>query len=215
MPGIRNGRTPFFLGLLALLLLCFMAAPLTAAEDSLIKLPQPDMAGGDPLMLAMKKRASSRELGDELPGRQQLADLLWAAGGYNRPEENKFTVPIMKPESDLLIHLILPDGVYHYDPKKNELELLAPGDHRAVAAGPQAFAAKAPVNIVLSSGQKNDVAAGIILGHSSQNIYLYCASSGLKAVTRMTMDRKGMQELLKLPENIRPLLVLTVGPARD
>lgn len=177
-----------------------------------IKLPQPDTAGGEPLMAAMKNRRTDREFAEKELSPQQMSDLLWAAGGLSRPEEGKRTVPVMKPESDLIIHLIIPEGLYLYDPAANELRLVVAGDHRAAAAGPQAFAAKAPVNVVLSSGQKNDVAAGILVGHSSQNIYLYCASAGLNAVTRMTMDRQAMQELLKLPEGRRPLLVLTVGP---
>ena len=201
-------------GAVFLLLLSIGQAGLLSAADAppAINLPKPDMAGGEPLMSAMKNRRSDRNLGTGKISEQQLADLLWAAGGFNRPEENKLTVPVMKLEKDLLVHVILPDGAYRYDPANNRLVLLESGDHRALAAGPQAFAAKAPLNVVLSSGQKNETAAGIIVGHSSQNIYLYCASAGLNAVTRMTMDRKGMTELLRLPEDVRPLLVLTVGP---
>ena len=203
-----------FIGLFTLLYLFIAAGPVMAEAPATIKLPAPDMSGGVPLMQAMKDRQTSRELAETTLTPQQLSDVLWAAGGLNRPEENKFTVPVMKPESDLRIHAMLPDGLYFYDPEKNELNLLHAGDHRAAAAGPQTFATKAPLNIILSSGQKNETAAGIIVGHSSQNIYLYCASAGLNAVTRMTMDRKGMQELLQLPEGQRPLLVLTVGPKK-
>jgi len=198
--------------------LCFLAAlvltapALMADDQAVIKLPPPDMNGGDPLRLAMKKRHTSREFSADSLSLQQLSDLMWAAGGLNRPEAGKATVPVMKPGSDLIIHAMLPEGLYLYDPAKNELQAVAVGDHRAAAAGPQAFAALAPLNIILSSGQKNEVAAGIIVGHSSQNVYLQCASAGLNAVTRMTMDRQGMQALLKLPEGQRPLLVLTVGP---
>lgn len=185
---------------------------LSAETAAVVKLLPPDQSGGQALMLTMQQRHTSRQMAEEALSDQQLSDLLWAAGGINRPEEGKATVPIMKPGSDLIIHVMLPEGLYLYDPLKNELALIQAGDHRAAAAGPQAFAAKAPVNVILSSGQKNELAAGVIVGHSSQNIYLYCASAGLNAVTRMTMDRQAMQNLLKLPEGQRPLLVLTVGP---
>lgn len=191
-----------------------LLSPWALADDdrALIKLPPPDISGGVPLMKAMKDRRTNRQLAERPLNPQQLSDILWAAGGLNRPDEGKSTVPIMKPGNDLIIHAMLPDGLYHYDPAQNELRLLTAGDHRKAAAGPQAFAAKAPLNIILSSGQKNETAAGIIVGSSSQNIYLYCASAGLGAVTRMTMDRQAMQDLLKLSEGQRPLLVLTVGP---
>lgn len=205
-----------FYGLVMSFCICLgliLPAQLFSAEAAaIIALPPPAQSGGDQLMLAMKKRQSSRELGEGRLSLQQLSDLLWAAGGLNRPDEGKFTVPVMKPGVDLIIHVMLPEGLYWYDPLKNELALLQAGDHRAAAAGPQAFAARAPLNVILSSGQKNETAAGILVGHSSQNIYLYCASAGLNAVTRMTMDRQRMAELLKLPEGQRPLLILTVGP---
>ncbi|MDR1045736.1 MAG: nitroreductase family protein [Candidatus Adiutrix sp.] len=193
------------------LLIFPLAAPLTAAAPATIRLPPPDRSGGVRLMQAMQERQSSRDFAEGGLSVQQLSDLLWAAGGINRPEEGKSTVPIMTPGSDLIIHALLPDGLYLYDPVDNALLLRQAGDHRALAAGPQAFAAQAPLNVILSSGQKNDTAAGVIVGHSSQNIYLYCASAGLKAVTRMTMDRQGLRDLLKLPEGQRPLLILTVG----
>lgn len=187
------------------------------AAEAVIKLPPPDKSGGIMLMDAMNKRRSDRSFGTGELSPQQLSNLLWAAGGINRPEDGKRTVPLtsMKKEGEgpeLDIFLISPAAVHHYDPAKNELRLVAEGDHRAAAAGPQKFVNDSPLNIVLVSGQKNDLAAGVTLGHSSQNIYLYCASAGLNAVTRMTMDRKAMAELLKLPEGQRALLILTVGP---
>ncbi|MDP2056519.1 MAG: SagB/ThcOx family dehydrogenase, partial [Thiobacillus sp.] len=56
-----------------------------AQETGTIKLPPPEMAGGKPLMQALKARHSTREFdGKPLPP-QVLSNLLWAASGVNRP----------------------------------------------------------------------------------------------------------------------------------
>ena len=49
--------------------------------------------------------------------------------------------------------------------------------------------------------------AGIV----SENIAIFCAGTGLDTVPRYTMDRKGLAELLKLPEGTMLVLNNLVG----
>ncbi len=190
-------------------LLCL--APQARSAETRIQLPAPETSGGMPLMQAMKERHTSREYAKNEVSLRHISNLLWAAAGINRPESGKRTIPLASGAHDIGAYIITPAAVYSYDPVEHALNLLHEGDFRDVAAGPQKFVLDTPLNIVLATEQKNDIAAGVILGHSSQNIYLYCASAGLNAVTRMTMKRAEMNQLLNLPEGRRALLVLTVG----
>ena len=51
-----------------------------------IKLNQPNVKRGLPVMTALQKRQSTREYADKKLELQDLSDLLWAAAGINRPE---------------------------------------------------------------------------------------------------------------------------------
>ena len=58
-----------------------------------IKLPQPELDGGKPLMQALKDRQSSRKYRNGNISHQTLSNLLWAAFGINRPDSGKRTAP--------------------------------------------------------------------------------------------------------------------------
>ena len=60
-----------------------------------IKLNQPNVKRGLPVMTALQKRQSTREYADKKLELQDLSDLLWAAAGINRPESGKRTSPFM------------------------------------------------------------------------------------------------------------------------
>ena len=49
-----------------------------------IKLNQPNVKRGLPVMTALQKRQSTREYADKKLELQDLSDLLWAAAGINR-----------------------------------------------------------------------------------------------------------------------------------
>jgi hypothetical protein len=49
------------------------------------------------------------------------------------------------------------------------------------------------------------------VGAMSNNIYLWCASEGLKTVVRASFDQEGLKKALKLNDKETVLLVQTVG----
>jgi nitroreductase len=53
--------------------------------------------------------------------------------------------------------------------------------------------------------------AGAEAGFMAQNAYLYCASEGLGAVVRASMDRAALARALKLKPEQKPMLAQTVG----
>ncbi len=190
-------------------LLLIVAISLMATE---ITLPQPQKTGGMPLMEALSKRQSTRQFDAEKRlSQQQLADLLWAACGYNR--EDKLTIPTALNKQEVSIYAIMPEGAYLYDGKANKLIKVNNTDIRQLA-GMQEFAQKALLNIAIVSDKSkmsHDIFAGTAAGAVMQNIYLWCAANGVGTVTRGSFDGDGLAKALNLDANKRIMLVQTVG----
>jgi nitroreductase len=179
------------------------------AQD--IQLPEPTRNGGMPLMEAVNNRQSSREFTNATLTHQQLSDMLWIACGYNRPD--KRTVATALNRQEMSAYVITPEAVYRYEPKENKLIHINSGDHRSVSAM-QDYAKEAPLNVALVADlakQDKDIFAGMTVGAMSNNIYLWCASEGLKTVVRASFDQEGLKKALKLNDKETVLLVQTVG----
>jgi hypothetical protein len=192
------------------------AQPVIGTEG-VIKLNQPDLKKGVPMMEALSKRKSDRNLSDKKLTQQQLSEVLWAADGVNRPD-GKRTAPAARAKYAVDIYAVLPEGVYLYDVAKHELTPVAKGDFRK-QAGMQDFVYIAPVNLVYvlnlknwqnMSDQKRDRWIAVELGCIAQNVHLYCASEGLGTVIRGMIDENKFSEVIKVkPEQI--LMAQTVG----
>jgi hypothetical protein len=189
--------------------------------DGVIKLNQPDLKKGVPMMEALSKRKTERNLSDKKLTQQQLSEVLWAADGVNRPD-GKRTSPAAMAKYAVDIYVVLPEGVYLYDVAKHELTLITKGDFRK-ESGMQDFVYVASVNLVYVLNLKNwqDMSRPILeqkrdrwidveLGCIAQNVHLYCASEGLGTVIRGMIDEKKFSEVIKVkPEQI--LMAQTVG----
>jgi nitroreductase len=189
--------------------------------DGVIKLSKPDLKKGVPMMEALSKRKTERNLSDKKLTLQQLSEVLWAADGVNRPD-GKRTSPAAMAKYAVDIYAVLPEGVYFYDVAKHELTLVTKGDFRK-ESGMQDFVYIAPLNLVyvlnLKSWQdisrpipeqKRDRWIAVELGCIAQNVHLYCASEGLGTVIRGMIDENKFSEVIKVkPEQI--LMAQTVG----
>jgi len=121
---------------------------------------------------------------------------------------------------DIDVYAVLKDGVYLYDAPSHELRPVASGDFRK-DAGTQEFVATAPLNVIFVSDmakfegartpEDKRWMAGLDAGHCSQNVYLYCASANLAVVTRMSLDKAKLAEILKLRPEQQIVLAETVG----
>ena len=193
-----------------LFFLCITGAIFAEAQE--IKLPEPQKQGGEPLMLALSKRATTRNFDTQRAIEpQSLSNLLWAAWGYNR--EDKRTAPSAMNRQELTLYIITEQGAYSYDARQNRLCEIAAGDVRK-SAGKQPFAQTAPLNIIfvadLDKAPGNDMMF-VDCGFVSQNIYLYCASAGLGTVVRGSFDGDELEKVLKLNERQKVLLTQSVG----
>ncbi|MCL1901584.1 MAG: SagB/ThcOx family dehydrogenase [Endomicrobia bacterium] len=183
-----------------------------------IKLLQPEHSKGKIVLQAMKDRHSSREFADKQLDIQTLSELLWAAGGINR-EDGRRTFPTAMNAQEIDIYVFMKDGVYLYVPQENKLTLVLSGDKRA-ATGNQAFVADAAVNLVyvsdLAKIRGNDdnwkmLMTAVNIGHSSENVYLYCSSADLACVVRAFIDGPAVAKLLKLKDSQKIIIGLSVG----
>ncbi len=198
--------------------LCSVCAAL-AQELKPIVLPEPNMESGKPLMQVLKARSTSRDFSDKKLSRQQLADLLWAAFGVNRPETGKRTAPSAMNWREIDLYVALEDGLFIYDAKAHSLQPVLAQDIRA-ATGIQAPAAVAPVNLVyvadfdkIKGVTKHDMEfySATDTGFIAQNVYLYCASEGLNTFVRGLIDKPALSATMNLRKSQKIILAQSVG----
>lgn len=182
-----------------------------------IKLLPPETSGGMPLMEALKKRSSSRTFASRKPDDQTFSNLLWAAFGINREESGKRTAPTANDTRAMEVYVILESATYKYLAEDHSLELVANKDLRTFA-GKQDFVYNAPINLVyvadyskLKSGSDKEVYSGAHAGFIGENVYLFCASSGLNTVIRAWVEKEQLSKELNLNDNQKIILVQTVG----
>jgi len=200
-------------------LMLIACATLAAAQDvNPVSLPPPQTSGGRPLMQVLKDRHSTREFSNQKLSPQVLSNLLWAAFGVNRPD-GKRTAPSAINWQEIDIYVATQDGVHLYDGKANALNPVLTQDIRG-ATGQQAFVKEAAVNLVYvadlgktgrAGGEDQTLYTAADTGFIAQNVYLFCASEGLAAVVRGSVDRAALAKLIKLRPNQKIILAQTVG----
>lgn len=210
---------PVYRILCAIVAVSLMFSVSFAQELKTIKLPDPQVDGGKPLMQVLKDRKTSREFkGDKLP-LHTLSNMLWAGFGINRPESGRRTAPSAVNWQEIDIYVAGEDGLFLYDEEKHTLEPVVAQDLRA-DTGTQSFVKDAPINLVyvadlskMGSGTdtQKERTAWADTGFISQNVYLYCASEGLATVVRGLVDRDTLAQKMKLRPDQRITLTQTVG----
>ena len=184
-----------------------------------ISLPAPQTDSGKPLMQALKLRQSTRSFDSKSLPLQELSNLLWAADGINRPESEKRTAPSAMNWQEVDVFVMMQEGTFLYDAKANCLNPVNAQDLRE-ATGLQPFTKDAPLNLVyvadfarMTKANDDDkiMWGAADAGFIAQNVYLYCASQGLAAVVRGSIDRKTLSTTLNLRPEQRIILAQTVG----
>ncbi len=204
--------------LLGWLILTLCPATGMAQELQPIRLPPPQTDIGRPLMQVLKSRSTAREFSaDPLPA-QVLSNLLWAAFGINRPDSGKRTAPSARNWQEIDIYVAIADGLFVYAAKAHQLNPILREDVRA-RTGTQPFVKDAPLNLVYvadlakAGGESadRDMYVGADTGFIAQNVYLFCASEGLSAVVRGSVDRAALSKVMRLRPDQRITLAQTVG----
>ena len=190
-------------------------------EFTTIKLESGELKGGMPLFEALANRKSHREFDKtKFLSLKQVSQLLWCAYGSNRDGGFK-VVPSALHMNPLTIYAFMKCGTFKYCPDKNELVPVKEGDNRELA-GTQPFVKDAALNIVIVSdlktpckfelGDDKRLEMGLLdAAHCCQNVYLYCASEGLKCVERGSYDKEKLSKFLNLDEKTKLMITLSVG----
>ena len=189
----------FILSLLAILAL--------GVQAQNIELPKEHKMMSDmPLKKALQLRQTTRQMSEiDIPP-HILSDLLWAAYGYNRPDEHKRTAPSARNMQEMDIYLFSREGIYLYEADRSMLRLILKGDHRKSISSQEHFAV-APVSIVIVANydrmtgmdeEARNFYAPCDAGYVSQNIYLYCAASHMATVACGAINRDELAKLLHI-----------------
>ena len=198
------------------------AAPATMViYGDTIVLTQPNLAAGKTINEALAERASSREYSAEPLSLEELSSVLWAAAGVNRPNGH-LTAPSALALYPVTVYAFTAEGVFRYNSELHVLVREVEGDYRELSAA-QDFAYTAPLNLVYvadlakfdASGidrPKAEFLAGQDAAGYAQNVNLYAAGNGLKAITRGSLKSAEVLKLLSLdPKQYTVVLAQTVG----
>jgi len=197
-------------------------------EDNPIPLPAPQTTGPLSVEEALVQRRSVREFRPEPISLAEVGQLLWAAQGITRSGGYR-TAPsagALYPLEVLLVagrvHDLSP-GVYRYRSRDHALVPLLEGDLRAnlaaAALGQSSVKAGAAVLVITAVYERTTIKYGqrgiryvhMEVGYASENIHLQAAALGLGTVAVGAFHDDRVQELLNLPANEHPLLIMPVG----
>jgi len=195
-----------------------------------IKLPIPQKELDFPLMKALEKRCSTRKWKKETLSEQDLSNLLWAACGQTREQKgrtkSKRTAPSACNAQEVRVFVLLENGVFHYHDDEHALERIRSTDVRGFI-GTQKMMKCAPVGLVFvadllrmtsplfRSEEIKQLFAWVDTGYISQNVYLFCAVSGMGTVSLGLVNRDVLGEKMGLKENEKIVLTQVVGYLLD
>lgn len=203
---------------LFMLAVAMLSVTTPAQEPVVVKLPEPQLDKGMPLMQALKNRQSTRSFADRDLSTQELANLLWAANGINRKADGKRTAPTAMNRQEIEVYVSSKEGLFRYDAMQHALVTIHNRDIRSLT-GMQPYVATAALNLILVAdlsklGDDRQSAlqtANIDAGFVSQNIYLYCASEGLATVVRGSVDREKLMPEMELGSGFYIVVAQCVG----
>lgn len=222
--------------LVIFIVLLTIASAFSAATADDIPLPKPSLDGKVSLEQAMATRATARGYSATPLTLSAVAQILWAGNG-NIPADavsaaTKKVIPSARKTYPIELYLVcgdgtvqgLPAGVYHYDAERHALQRIVDGDRRrpmSAACNGQSWMVQAPVSVVVgtiferaaaTSGSKRGINFGVMeAGNANQNILLQAQALGFNTNTVGGLQDAELSAALKLPAEVRPVVVVTVG----
>ena len=175
----------------------------------------------------LQRRHSHRGFEADSLTEQQIAELLWAAGGTTEAHTEqgfvRHTIPSAGAIYPLEFYFLDARGMAHYDPAWHALEWLTSDDLRAPlaqAALNQSCVREAPAILVIAAepartrakyGERGDRYVMIEAGCACQNVLLQATELQLGAVPVGAFDDEAAARALRLPEERGVLLLIPLG----
>lgn len=190
------------------------------------KLPLPNYKGKVSLEETIFKRRSIRKFKPVQLSSQQISQLLWSAYGVTDDKNMFKTVPSAGATYPLEIYYLDSTGIYHYIPEEHSVELIVSGDFRkdlVKSALNQNFIYEAAVNILICAvydrtviyyGERGYRYVYMEAGHSAQNVCLQAVALGLDSVCVGAFVDNEVKKIFKLPKDVEPLYIISVGLKR-
>jgi SagB-type dehydrogenase family enzyme len=229
MKGERNMKTIMWGSVM--LILGFLFSSHSEAAGQVIKLPPPSHTGKMSVEEALKRRRTVRHFASRPLDLKQVSQLLWGTGGTSDPRGYR-TAPSAGATYPLELYLLvgergvaeLAPGLYRYNPQGHALEATAArGDLRAPVARAclhQTWMSEAPIMVVIAAEYRRCMArygdrgiryTHMEVGHAGQNLFLQAEALGLAAGIVGAFEDRALSQILKLPKNHEPLIVMPVG----
>jgi SagB-type dehydrogenase family enzyme len=154
---------------------------------------------------------------------EQIGQLLWAAQGITDTKGSLRAAPSAGALFPLETYVVLPAGIYRYDPRNHELKRTVESDRRlelqkasldqdAVGSAPAVFVFTAVFErTAIKYRERANLYVPIEVGHAAQNLLLQATAQGLAGVPIGAFNDKRVAEALKLPKDQRPLYLLPLG----
>jgi SagB-type dehydrogenase family enzyme len=205
------------------MLACAEAAPSEEGSSETIKLPPPRLDSEVSLEETLALRRSVRSFTTEALTLDEISQLCWAAQGITRKDRGFRTAPSAGALYPLELYLVTPDGLYHYDPGAHELTVLSTEYLRgkladaalrqsAVYSGSCIFVITAVY--ARTSKKYGDRARQYVhmeVGHAAQNLLLQAVALGLGGVPIGAFYDDQVADVLSLPKDHKPLMIIPVG----
>lgn len=194
-----------------------------------IKLPQPVTKGATSLEETIARRRSQRSFKKKELNLGQISQLLWAGQGITERKAGHSlrAAPSAGALYPMEIYALTKNGLYHYVPEENALEVINKinlcADLADAALG-QTSVSEAPLNIVISAifvkvtdkyGELGKRYIDIEAGHIAQNIHLQAVALGLGSVPIGAFNEDIVKSILNFPREQVPLYIIPVGYAKD
>ena len=200
-------------------------------SKDIIRLPAPLSKGKVSVEEAIKNRRTIRDFSSQAIKLVDLSQILWAAQGITGEGRLKRAAPSAGALYPLDLYILLGEkgveglksGLYHYLPPQNSLERLKDKDLKAKlaqAALGQMWIAEAPVVIVITAeyrrvtgkyGPRGVRYAHMEAGHVGENIFLQAVALNLAAGIVGAFENSKIIELMGIPADYDPLLIMPVG----
>lgn len=191
----------------------------------MIPLSKPPFPATLSLEETLEKRRSVRRFTPEKLTGMEISRLLWAAQGITGRGGLR-TAPSAGALYPLEVYLVLPEGIYRYNPEKAELVLHRKRSAReglSRAALGQSCVREAPAVVVLAAvygrvtgkyGKRGERYVLLEAGHAAQNIHLEAVALGLGSVPVGAFEDDAVHSVLELPRDHEPVYLIPLGHPR-
>jgi SagB-type dehydrogenase family enzyme len=190
-----------------------------------VQLPEPDIEGTMPLESCITKRRSVRRYSGEPLTVAQISQLCWAAQGITDTLNGHRAVPSAGATFPAEIFIVTPDGIFRYLSDTHGLQTVSDDDVRPELCNAclgQGFVKQAPLSVIIGMipkrttgqyGARGERYVVLEAGHIAQNLHLQAIALGLDSVAVGAYKDNAVAEAVKLPEEIEPVYIVTIGKA--